>query len=183
MTGAPARLLLRQQRQDLARALEQADVGELRRDVRDAGAMREHVAQRDLALAVLAELREVAHDRIVEVQEPALIAQVHEHRGDHLRRREQVEQRAGRRDDPLGVVVVERRVAAQVADRAIEDDLAAAADAQREGGVEPGAIRADRRAPDRLDVGAVAADRARIDLGGARRYLLRLGDVDERFEV
>ena len=44
-------------------------------------------------LPCCAELGQVARDRIVEVQQPALIAQVHQHRGHHLRRREQVEQR------------------------------------------------------------------------------------------
>ena len=54
--------------------LEDADIGHLTRNTRNAGAMIEHVTNRGLVFAVLAVFGNEARHRIVEMQQAALIA-------------------------------------------------------------------------------------------------------------
>ena len=135
------------------------------RQVGNAGAVREHVADRDRALVVLLVARDVLGDRVVEREEPLLDQLVDDERGHALRRRVDGHRRVRRGGDLGRVLRVVGPVAAGVADRPVEDDLALAADADLDGRVDAGAVHRDRRLPDPLD--AVGADRAAV--GGPRR--------------
>ena len=85
---------------------------------------------------------------------------VDDERGDALRGRVDGHRRVRRGGDLRRVLGVVGAVAASVADRAVEDDLALAADADLHRRVDAGAVHRDRGLPDPLD--AVGADRAAV---------------------
>ena len=128
--------------------------------------MGQHVADRRALLALLRERRDVVGNAIVEANHAALVEQVHHHRGDGLRCREEREQRVVPCQHLRCVGRIVRRVPAQVTDRAVDDDATAMAQREREGGVQPGAIQPDDRGPDGVDVARGHADVTRVDLGG-----------------
>ena len=61
-----------------------------------------------------------------------------------------------------------RPVPRGVADRPVDDHLAVAAHAELHRRLEPAAVEALDRLPDRLDASRLDADAARVDLGGER---------------
>ena len=95
--GSPDQRDLRQHLHELVGSRD-ADRGPSRRGgrIRDAGAMTEHVRDRDLGAGAVAELGQVLADAVVDVEHAAVVEQVHDHRRHRLRRRVDPERRVGR---------------------------------------------------------------------------------------
>ena len=129
----------------------------------NAAPVREQVTNRDPVLPTPPKLRNERCDGFIDVQCVALSEQVHEHRGDGFRAREEVEQRLGSREHALGVRRIARSVSARVSDRAVEDDLSAPTNAEPEGRVKARLVEVDDARPDRLDGTRVEADVTRRD--------------------
>ena len=120
------------------------------RDRRDPGGVREDVTDGDAALAVSPEARNVAGDVVVHRQSTLRVEVVDQHDRHDLGRA--VEQEGGVWRRPVDPVVLGRSrvVAAGVPDGPVQHDLAPATDAERQGGMEPGAVVAGHGSPDLL---------------------------------
>src|SRR5262249_11527596 len=86
---------LREDLHDVVRPVEKSEVDDLERQIRNAGAVDQHVTDRDPLLGVDGELRQVFAHRIVEMDEMALIEEMHGHRRHRLAGREDAEGAAG----------------------------------------------------------------------------------------
>ena len=102
-------------------------VGVAAADVRQAGAVREHVADGDALLAAAGELRDVLAHAIIDVDLAAVVEQVDQHRRHGLRRREDADRRLGPGEGLGRVRRVVREVAVRVADGAVQHRVAVAA--------------------------------------------------------
>jgi len=143
--------------------------------VRDAGAMGEHVADGDLGLVVAVVAGYVGGDRLIECDQPALDQLVDREGGDRLGARVDAERRLGRRRHLLGLGIVVGPVAAGVPDGAVEHDLALAAHADLDRGVDAGAVEVAGRLPDPLDALGFHAAIGRRRLGSGRRHRVEVG--------
>ena len=146
--GAPRAAHLRQQVHHLLRVGEQLEVDGLRGQVGNAGAVRQHVADRDPALAVVMELGHVVRDAVLEVEDALLVELVHHHRRHGLRGRVEAEGRVDP-DQPLRRVGrVARRVPRGVAEGAVQDRRAVAAEADLDRRVGTSPVEVLDRPPD-----------------------------------
>ncbi len=130
---------------------EQVEVEGVGWERRDARSMGQDLAQRDCALAVTIEPRQVSGDGLVEDDHTLLREFVHHHRGDGLGSREQVERRVEIERLEVGVLqAAARRDTVGVADGTVEHDVAVEPDAQLHCRVDTGAVQADDPGPHRL---------------------------------
>ena len=90
----------------------------------DARAVREQVVDRDAALAVLGESRQILGDRVADVQDTPLVKKVNQGRGCPLGRGEDPEGRFRRCQDLARRLRLAGAVAAGVPDRTVEDNCA-----------------------------------------------------------
>ena len=163
--GAAGRTLARDDGDDGVRVLQVLEAEDLRREVLDAGAVDQDVADRDPLLPVGAELGDVLADRVVQAEQVPLVEQVDHHRRHRLRRRQRDERRVGRQRDGAGIRRIAGTVAAGVPDGAVEEHLPVAADAEGERGMHAAPVEALGRFPDAIARRGVDAQLARRDLG------------------
>ena len=138
--------------------------------------MGEDVPDRDPLLVVRGELRDVLADRVVQPEQVSLIEEVDQHRGHRLRRRQRAERRVGRQRDPDRIRWITGTVATHVADGAVEQHTAVAADAERERGMEAARVQPLRGPPD-------AISRVRLDVELARRDLRLPANAGDGVEI
>ena len=146
----------------------------LPREIGHSGAVREHLGDRDLALAVTVILGNVLADAVRDVQRPALVEHVDHERRDRLGAGIDTKRRRRRRGLLFNLRSITRTVAAGVTDRAVEHDRALAAHAHLHSGMDSASIKVDGRAPDALH---------RLPAHPASVGLLLLADRGDRLEV
>ncbi len=165
-TGARGRRRVAEQPHHLLLVQQQLDRGVGLGDGGQARAVGEQVPDRHPLLAAHPELRDVLGDAIVDMHQPAVVEQVHQHRRDRLRGRVDAERRPGRRQHRRHAPI-RGRVPRAVADGAVQDHLAAPPDAERDGGVGAGSVEPLDPAPDPIQGAGAHAHVGRGGLGAA----------------
>ena len=132
----------------------------------DAGAVGQHVAERDGVFAILSELGDVLHNPIVDVQAAALVEQVDKHPRHSLRSREDADRGRGIHDLLGAVDRVSRVCAGGMADRPLDDHLSATPEAERDGWLVARTIVVEHLVPDGVDAFLGHPCVARVTLGG-----------------
>jgi hypothetical protein len=150
----PGRLRVAENLDDPLRVGEVVELHLIGRHVRQAGAVGQDVLDRDP----------------IDVQEVPLVHEMNDHGGHGLGGREQAEGRIGGGELLRSVFGVRRAVAGDVPDGAIDDHLAAPADAELHSRFHHPAVESLYRLPDAFDPLRRHADAARIDLVGPMRH-------------
>ncbi len=113
--------------------------------------MGQDVSDRDAFLAVLFEAGEVRRHFVVEPERAMFLQLVHHHAGDRLGRREQVDRRVEpERHRPIPIEALSGDDTASVADRPVQYDLAALADADLDSRVHSAAVHVLDERPHRV---------------------------------